>query len=251
MNHTARTISKVVLEGSAPSPQQTSVSGGSSTGFERGSRIYHLLADSIPTLVCCGDGAPPSSTTLTRITDFLFSVRSNQEKSGQDRVSAEAFAKEETRPSRLRIEANRFGAAQLRRSEGGFSLVEVSIALFLLITIAVFGLKTMTSAWMLQNWSIMQNMTDAYAGIETAFAQRVPFASIESGRWPVYPASASTVVTIGVTPRKALTATVVRTRIASTLDPVTGAQSYLLESYVNYQDSLRQYCKVSKVYRDQ
>jgi hypothetical protein len=166
-------------------------------------------------------------------------------------MSAEAFAKEETRPSRLRIEANRFGAVRLRRSEGGFSLVEVSIALFLLITIAVFGLKTMTSAWMLQNWAIMQNMTDAYAGIETAYAQRVTFASIiTSGRWPVYPASASTVVTIGVTPSKTMTATVVRT-CSTTIDPVTGAQYYLLESYVNYQDSLRQYCKVSKVYRDQ
>jgi hypothetical protein len=251
MNHTARTIAKVALEGGALSAQQTSVSGGSPNGFEIGSRIYHLLANSIPTLFCCGDGAPPSSTTFAQITDFQSSVRSNQENSGRDCVSAAGFAKEETRPSRLRIEAKRFGAVRLRRSGGGFSLVEVSIALFLLITIAVFGLKTMTSAWMLQNWSIMQNMTDAYAGIETAYAQRVTFASIAtSGRWPVYPASASIVVTIGVTPSKAQTATVVRTCRPST-DPVTGAQSYLLESYVNYQDSLRQYCKVSKVYRDQ
>jgi hypothetical protein len=170
---------------------------------------------------------------------------------GRWTILAVGFAKEEARLSRLRSETDRFAVVRRRRAEGGFSLVEVTIALFLLITISVFGLKTMTSAWMLENWSIMQSMTDAYAGIETAYAQRVTFATIAtSGRWPVYPASTSTVVTIGVTPRKTLTATVVRTRLPST-DPVTGAQSYLLESYVKYQDSLRQYCKVSKVYREQ
>src|ERR1700730_8462754 len=53
------------------------------------------------------------------------------------------------------------------RGEGGFSIVEVTVALFLLMTIAVFGLQTMTAAWMSENWAIMQSMTDAYAAIET------------------------------------------------------------------------------------
>ena len=35
------------------------------------------------------------------------------------------------------------------------------------------------------------------------------------------------------------------------LDPVTGALSYLLESYVVYKNGQRTYCKVSKVYRSQ
>jgi hypothetical protein len=136
-----------------------------------------------------------------------------------------------------------------RRGEGGFSLVEMTISLFLLISIAVFGLQTMISGWMLQNWSIMQSMTDAYAGIETAYAQRWTFADIPtSDRWPVYPASSSTVVTIGKTPKGSVDATVVRTSQQYN-DPLTGAQSYMLESYVLYRDHLRQYCKVSKVYR--
>jgi hypothetical protein len=127
--------------------------------------------------------------------------------------------------------------------------VELSIALFLLTTVAVFGFQTMMSGWMLQNSSIMQSMTDAYAGIETAYAQRWTFANIPtSGRWPVYPASSSAVVTIGKTPKGPVNATVVRTSHQYT-DPLTLAQSYMLESYVVYKDELRQYCKVSKVYR--
>jgi hypothetical protein len=138
------------------------------------------------------------------------------------------------------------------RSEEGWSLGERTISLDLLISIAVFGLQTMVAAWNLQNWSIMQSMTDAYAGIETAFAQRWTFSNIlASNRWPVYPASSSTVVTIGTTPKGPVTATVVRTCRQSTVDQMTGAQSYLLESYVTYKDHVRQYCKVSKVYRDE
>jgi hypothetical protein len=147
-------------------------------------------------------------------------------------------------------------------------LVELSVALFLLTTVAVFGFQTMMSGWMLQNSAIMQSMTDAYAAIETAYAQRWTFAAISSSDveaspdpaktnlytlWPAYPASTSTVVTIGKTPKGPVRATVVRTRIENPppSDPLTRAQSYMLESYVVYKDQLRQYCKVSKVYRSE
>jgi hypothetical protein len=112
----------------------------------------------------------------------------------------------------------------------------------------------MGSAFMLQNWSIGQSMTDAYAGIETAYAQRCVFsvADIEnSGRWGAYPAAITTNgVTIGQTPSRQVTATVIRTYHIGP-DAVTGAVSYLLESYIVYQDGQRKYCKVSKVYRSE
>jgi len=158
----------------------------------------------------------------------------------------------------------RHGVSLNKRSpEGGWSLVEMTISLFLLISIAVFGLQTMISGWMVQNWSIMQSMTDARAGIETAYAQRWVFAALPSSDveaspdptktnlytlWPVYPAFSSTVVPIGKTPKGPVNATVVRTSYQYS-DPLTGAQSYMLESYVLYKDHLRQYCKLSKVYR--
>jgi hypothetical protein len=136
--------------------------------------------------------------------------------------------------------------------EGGWSLVEMTITLFLLMAIALFGMKIMVSGFLLQNWSIAQSMTDAYAGIETAYAQRWVFASLPDPRWPVYPASATTTqVTIGQTPSQSVRATIIRTCRQYSQDPTTLAYSYLLESYVTYQDGQRQYCKVSKVYRDQ
>ena len=141
--------------------------------------------------------------------------------------------------------------------EGGWSLIELTVTLFLLTAIALFGIKTMASAFMLQNWSIAQSMTDAYAGIETANAQRYVFDDITTGgssgvpRWGVYPAAVTTtLVPIGQTPSKTVTATVIRTYHNYT-DPVTGAVSYLLESYVVCQNGRQKYCKVSKVYRSE
>ena len=145
--------------------------------------------------------------------------------------------------------------------EGGWSLVELTITLFLLMAIALFGMKTMVSGFLLQNWSIGQSMTDAYAGIETAYAQRKVFADIPTdGRWAQYPAFVTTQVpiVIGRTPFQPVTATITRTyRVTDPVtgavspDPVTGAVWYLLESYVVYTNGQRTYCKVSKVYRDQ
>jgi hypothetical protein len=145
--------------------------------------------------------------------------------------------------------------------EGGWSLIEMTVTLFLLMAIALFGMKTMVSGFLLQNWSIAQSMTDAYTGIETAYAQRCVFADIPNGYWAIYPAAVTTnQVTIGYMPSlnvpatavtaTPVTATVIRTYHAYA-DAVTGAVSYLLESYVVYQNGQRKYCKVSKVYRDQ
>lgn len=167
-----------------------------------------------------------------------------------------------------------------RGRQAGVSLVELTVALCLLMGIAQFGIQTLTSAWMQQNWSIKQSMTDAYAGIETAYAQRWTFATIPSTDvelapnltkttpytlWPVYPNSSQTQVTIGQMPQTAhatqVTAQVIRTckqpftnpstGAPTFQDPVTGATAYLLESYVIYQDGQQKYCKVSKVYRDE
>jgi hypothetical protein len=143
----------------------------------------------------------------------------------------------------------------------------MSVTLFLLMSVATFTMKTIASGWLQQNWSILQSMTDARAGIETAYAQRWVFTAINSSDvesipdpnltkatpytlWPVYPIYATSQAVIGQTPFAQVTATIVRTCHPST-DAVTGAQSYLLESYVVYKEGTRQYCKVSKVDREQ
>lgn len=142
--------------------------------------------------------------------------------------------------------------------EEGWSLIELTVSLFLLMAIALFGMQTMVSGFLLQNWSIGQTMTDACAGIETAYAQRYVFSDIASGgtagipRWGIYPAVITTTgVTIGQTPFQPVKATLTRTYHVYTLDSVTGALSYLLETYVVYTNGQRTYCKVSKVFRSQ
>ena len=137
--------------------------------------------------------------------------------------------------------------------EGGWSLIEMTVTLFLLMAIALFGMKAMISGFLLQNWSIGQSMTDAYAGIETANAQREVFANIPDRR-AMGDLSCSHHHDGGnhrQTPFNTVKATLIRTYHVYGLDPVTGAVSYLLESYVVYQDGQRKYCKVSKVYRSQ
>src|SRR5215472_7848712 len=117
--------------------------------------------------------------------------------------------------------------------QGGWSLIELTITLCLLVGIALFGIKTMGSAFMLQNWAIGQSMTDAYAGIETAYAQRCVFADLNDDtkikeHWGAYPDSITTNgVIIGQTPTRQVTATVIRTYHKTPYtDPVTGAVSY-------------------------
>jgi hypothetical protein len=139
--------------------------------------------------------------------------------------------------------------------EGGYSLIELTITLCLLMAIALFGLKTMVSGSTMQNWAIAQSMTDAYAGIETSIAQREVFANIATDATRLlYPQYISSRVLIGQTPVGPVYATLVRTYnvpAAGNPDPVTGAISYLLESYVVYTNGKQSYCKISKVYRSQ
>lgn len=143
---------------------------------------------------------------------------------------------------------------QRSHREAGWSLIEMTITLVLLLAIAQFGMQTMVSGFLLQTWSIGQSMTDAYAGIETSMAQREVFASIPADLTRgVYPLFVTSQVTIGKTPFQLMTATLIRTYRVYNLDTVTEAPSYLLESYVVYKssDGRRTYCKVSKVYRSQ
>jgi len=149
------------------------------------------------------------------------------------------------------------GRAKLRLSrgrgsrEGGSALVELTVVLFMVLTLSVLCFQTMLSGWLLQNWTIAQSMTNACAAIETANAQRWVFNEIvTSGRWSLYPQTVAVQFQIGSTPRGAVNTTVYRTYHFSQ-DPVTGLQTYLLESYVVYQDSLRTYCKLSKVVRSE
>jgi hypothetical protein len=172
--------------------------------------------------------------------------------------------------SRLKAGLRSRGAVRnQRRGEAGSTLVELSVTLFLIMAIGAMTLQTMTSSWLMQKWTVAQSMTDAYAAIETANAQRWVFSEIPTGnppRWPQFPQFATVPVTIGYTPNGAVNATVYRTCVPSNPSNVNGENqvnlnstdpnaaptvltTYILESYVVYQDGQRTYCKLSKVIR--
>jgi hypothetical protein len=136
-------------------------------------------------------------------------------------------------------------------SELGSGLFEVSLSLFLLITVAVYSMQTAVASYQAQAWSVIQTMTDAQASVETAYAQRWVYGQIaSSGRWPVYPNFLSSSATAGQTPNGPINVEIRRTCHVST-DPASGLQNYLLESYVTYTNGKRSYCKLSKVLRTQ
>jgi hypothetical protein len=127
--------------------------------------------------------------------------------------------------------------------------LELTVCIVVLLSLATFGFTSLASAFIAQNWAIAQTMTDAECGIETAFAQRWVFNTlVSSGRWPPYPASATTGVVIGQTPRGPVTANVTRTLKDLSAN---GTTTYALESYVVYTNGQRTYCKLSRVIRSE
>jgi hypothetical protein len=133
--------------------------------------------------------------------------------------------------------------------EDGSALVELTLSMVVLLSIATFGFNTLVSGFTAQNWTIAQAMTDAQGGIESALAQRWVFSEIKtSGRWPQFPLFDTKTATIGQKPSGPVTAQVKRTlRDLS----ANGTTTYALESYVLYQNGPRNYCKLSRVIRSE
>ena len=99
----------------------------------------------------------------------------------------------------------------------GSVLIEAIIALTLLLVVSLVVLKGTTNILAPRQWTMVQNVSDAYLSYEKAYAQRIPFDSLTdaSSPWPVYPAKSENLVTLGTLPGgRTLTGNVIRTRIA-------------------------------------
>ncbi|QQL43741.1 hypothetical protein [Sulfuriroseicoccus oceanibius] len=154
--------------------------------------------------------------------------------------------------------------ARRRIKQSGALLVEASIAMSLLVFIALYLLKSSLNVLEAGNWTIMQNMTDAYLTYEKAYAEQVPYDDFlsNSSDWPLYPDSAETTVEVGKLPGGAvLNGTVVRTRIpdsnnlaedggtgTSVTNPA-GVEVWRLKSVLTYTVGDDAYRKVRTVVR--
>lgn len=148
----------------------------------------------------------------------------------------------------------------------GSVLIEVMIALVILTVVGMVLLKGTINILSPRQWTLVQNVSDAYLTYEKAYAQRIPFESMTglSSPWPVYPAKAESTVTMGTLPGgRILSGNVIRTRIADPNNlPAFGGtgttatnpaemQTWKLQSHITYTISGRNYVKSRTIVRTQ
>lgn len=148
----------------------------------------------------------------------------------------------------------------------GSVLIEAMMALVILTVVSMVLLKGTINILAPRQWTLIQNVSDAYLTYEKAYAQRVPFEDMTGtgSPWPVYPAKAETSVTMGTLPGgRTLSANVIRTRIPDTNNmPAFGGsgtattnpaemQTWKLQSHITYTISGRNYVKSRTVVRTQ
>lgn len=148
----------------------------------------------------------------------------------------------------------------------GSMIVELTLALALLTAVGLITLKGSLDLMAPRQWTIYQNVSDAYISYEQAYAERVSFEVMTSDTspWPVYPASSTSEVEIGKFPGGTpIMATVIRTRIADdnnltsaggsgTLDTNPAEmETWQLQSHLTYVISGKEYVKSRTIIRAQ
>jgi len=151
-------------------------------------------------------------------------------------------------------------------SRSGSLLLEMTVALGLLTAIGMFLLIGTLDLMPTRQWTIRQNMTDAYLTYEEAVAKRVPFdvfltrTDINDGPvWLEYPSSSKESVDLGTAPGgKIITGTIIRTRIpnfnnldaAGTIDTNPAEmETWKLQSILTFNIGTKEYYKSRTVIR--
>ena len=165
--------------------------------------------------------------------------------------------------SQLKFSSTPRSSPPLKR---GSVLIEAIIALTLLLVVSLVILKGTMNILAPRQWTMVQNVSDAYLSYEKAYAQRIPFDTLTdaSSPWPVYPAKSEGPVTLGTLPGgRTLTGNVIRTRTpdannlpafggdATTATNPAEMQTWILHSHITYMISGREYVKSRTIVRTQ
>ena len=117
-----------------------------------------------------------------------------------------------------------------------------------------------------RQWSLVQNISDAYLTYEKAYAERVAFEEMTStaSPWPTYPSKAEETVVLGTLPGgRTISGKVIRTRkpdpnnfpafggMGTTTTNPAEMQSWTLQSLLVYELHDREYVKTRSVVRTQ
>ncbi len=151
-----------------------------------------------------------------------------------------------------------------RIRQRGALLIEVTMGFGALLVVALLLLKAAVTVTTVQKWTIVQALSDSRLSQEVALAKRIPFDVFlaNGSQFPVYPATDTSTVTIGVMPGgTAVTGTLRRTRLpmannlpsaggtGTAVTNPTGTEAWQLQAYLTYQVSDRDYVKSRTVLR--
>ena len=158
---------------------------------------------------------------------------------------------------------DKFRPGKFRR---GSILVEATIAMVLLTSIGLVLFKGTLNMIAPRQWTLSQNITDAYLTYEKAYAERTEFSEFTSAAsdWPLYPASSDFDVILGTLPGgREIRGTIIRTRIPDGNNLATNGgsgdtttnpsemQTWKLQSHLLYSIAGRDYVKSRTVVRTQ
>ena len=145
-------------------------------------------------------------------------------------------------------------------------LIEATAAMGLLAVVGFVLLKGALNILAPRQWTLVQNISDAYMTYEKAYSERIEFdeAIGSDSPWPTYPSKTTTDITLGTLPGgRPLAGRVIRTRIAdpnnlpahggsgtATTNPAE-IQAWKLQSHLVYNIGGREYVKSRTVVRTQ
>jgi len=249
-------------------PRESSLGRGYQQNFQSG-----LISGSLHRLVQFRSRGPVHQTSrripptqpkgrLQRICRTQNGCRVKHQKSA-DQESSHPYG--DSIPYRSQLKSGSRRDAPLRAQRGSV-LIEAIVALTLLSVASLVVLKGTMNILAPRQWTMVQNVSDAYLTFEKAYAQRIPFEELtnSSSPWPVYPARSEAAVTLGTLPGgRTLSGNVIRTRIPDENNlPSHGGsgtastnpaemQTWRLQSHVTYTISGREYVKSRTIVRTQ
>ena len=145
-------------------------------------------------------------------------------------------------------------------------LIELTLAMALLTAIGLVVFKSSIDVMAPRQWTIYQNITDAYLSYEESYAKRISFEELTAmdSPWPVFPNRSTTEVEIGKLPgANLITATIIRTRLADSNNlPSAGGsgtmatnpseiETWQLQSHLSYSIGDDAYVKSRTIIRSQ
>jgi hypothetical protein len=144
--------------------------------------------------------------------------------------------------------------------------VETVITMVILTVVGLVLFKGALSTLAPRQWSLVQNVSDAYLTYEKAYGERIPFTELTASGspWPVFPNKAEETVVMGTLPGgRNLSGRVIRSRKPDANNlPVHGGsgttttnpaemQVWTLQSLVVYEINNREYVKTRTIVRSQ